>query len=449
MRYRLNTLLCLAAASSALLLIRWRLRLQLPHSTTQAQRATAEEEEEAPCDSAGIKSGIPPYRIYVYELPGEYNRDIAQCFEGNECEKLGSCGYGPLIAQHGNLQVRNTWQFALEVIVHHRMLASPYRTLDINEANAFYLPYYSGLDCLCTRGCSTHSVDGVLQWLKQQQPFQERRQHLMALSKIEREHFSRRCPLLARSEIRDFLLIGIEQESNEVYRRRRRGDVRPLVVAPYPSYGHFSDKRHPHTLSQSRDVFLLLAAGTRRSNPFRAHILQQFPESTTLSPDAFLHGGRTPPGVLWYQTPECRGQHHKYTLAWMQRALFCLQPPGDSPTRKSFYDAVISGCIPVIFKDADVTVRYPFDSHLNYSAFCVEIDASAVRRDRTALDALRELVSQRNIQHMQRDLQTAAACLQYSFPFHHSPNDAFAMILNQIEVRLQNNGSVDVQPLGS
>ena len=34
----------------------------------------------------------------------------------------------------------------------------------------------------------------------------------------------------------------------------------------------------------------------------------------------------------------------------MARSTFCLQPPGDSPTRKGFFDSILLGCIPVIFR---------------------------------------------------------------------------------------------------
>ncbi|GAB4860142.1 hypothetical protein Ancab_011620 [Ancistrocladus abbreviatus] len=32
-----------------------------------------------------------------------------------------------------------------------------------------------------------------------------------------------------------------------------------------------------------------------------------------------------------------------------QESVFCLQPPGDSPTRRSVFDSILVGCIPVFF----------------------------------------------------------------------------------------------------
>ncbi|CAI5500216.1 unnamed protein product [Closterium sp. Naga37s-1] len=39
---------------------------------------------------------------------------------------------------------------------------------------------------------------------------------------------------------------------------------------------------------------------------------------------------------------------------------FCLQPWGDSPTRRSFFDAMLAGCIPVVFSDWSVQRQFPW-----------------------------------------------------------------------------------------
>ena len=65
-------------------------------------------------------------------------------------------------------------------------------------------------------------------------------------------------------------------------------------------------------------------------------------------------------------------------LQWMQNSVFCLQPAGDSATRKSFYDSVICGCIPVLFEILHMPTRvtYPFDTKIDYSKFTVMIPAN-------------------------------------------------------------------------
>lgn len=45
-------------------------------------------------------------------------------------------------------------------------------------------------------------------------------------------------------------------------------------------------------------------------------------------------------------------------LKAMHQSEFCLQPPGDSPTRRSFFDAMLAGCIPVIFSKEAAWSQY-------------------------------------------------------------------------------------------
>lgn len=58
----------------------------------------------------------------------------------------------------------------------------------------------------------------------------------------------------------------------------------------------------------------------------------------------------------------------------MLQASFCLQPPGDTPTRRSTFDGIIAGCIPVFFEDQSARVQYGW--HLReeeFDAFSVTV----------------------------------------------------------------------------
>lgn len=63
----------------------------------------------------------------------------------------------------------------------------------------------------------------------------------------------------------------------------------------------------------------------------------------------------------------------------MLQSTFCLQPPGDTPTRRSTFDAIIAGCIPVFFEEMSAKMQYRW--HLpeeNYSDFSVFIPKEEV-----------------------------------------------------------------------
>jgi hypothetical protein len=135
-----------------------------------------EKEEGEACDGR---------RIYVYDVPAEFNTDLAaECTEvgrgkckaewgclfcgGLENEGLGERIEGNASGGGGggaNASVRlvpasawfRTHQFALEPIVHARMRRYECRTADASRADAFYVPYYVGQDVALSGKC--HAID--------------------------------------------------------------------------------------------------------------------------------------------------------------------------------------------------------------------------------------------------------------------------------------------------
>ncbi|KAL3499534.1 hypothetical protein ACH5RR_038627 [Cinchona calisaya] len=57
----------------------------------------------------------------------------------------------------------------------------------------------------------------------------------------------------------------------------------------------------------------------------------------------------------------------------MLQASFCLQPPGDTPTRRSTFDGILAGCIPVFFEELSAKKQYkwhlPEEKYEEFSVF--------------------------------------------------------------------------------
>uniref|UniRef100_J3N365 Exostosin GT47 domain-containing protein n=1 Tax=Oryza brachyantha TaxID=4533 RepID=J3N365_ORYBR len=63
-----------------------------------------------------------------------------------------------------------------------------------------------------------------------------------------------------------------------------------------------------------------------------------------------------------------------------QSSTFCLQPQGDSYTRKSAFDSMLAGCIPVFFHPGTAYVQYTWHlpkNHADYSVYISEHDPSS------------------------------------------------------------------------
>ncbi|XP_064615461.1 uncharacterized protein LOC135479520 isoform X2 [Liolophura sinensis] len=375
-----------------------------------------------------------PYKIFIYDLPRKFNYDVLECVKKDDCFDLDYCGMGQELFRVGNVSVRNTNQFALEVILHHQLLFSPYRVLDPSEADIFYIPAYTGLSCFCRRQTGTTNtrvlITELFHWLNLQKPYRNGKLHMSALAKIEREQASDRCPLLTFPQARNIVYATIEEEADRSHKHYLNLTGHSVVVVPYPSYGHIVSGSSQLDLSepllsippQDRKVFILLAAGSRKSNPFRVKLMSQFdPKSRTKSSydNFFSRSANEDTDMVFLYTQECQDDHQWTTIPWMQHSVFCLQPPGDSPTRKSFYDAIMAGCIPVLFKDHK-QVNYPFQDVLDYKKFTVTLSYSDIDRKRRLVRDLLERIPQKEIQSKLNAIQKVAAKLQYSLPVESS-----------------------------
>ncbi|KAL4225989.1 hypothetical protein ACF0H5_013976 [Mactra antiquata] len=431
-----------------------------------------DKEEKRQCKPKVDPSNInTTFKFYIYDLPSKFNTDIQRFLTDeprhSSCYNLDYCGMGEELFQidnHGNqanitnhsvLSVRNTQQFALETLIHYKLLHSPYRTLDPKQADMFYIPAYTGLYCLTFKKDSPTFAKSLFEYLEthEAENFNSGKPHFSTLSKIQREQGSDMCPTLKHPATNRVIYFGIEKESNPNWEKTRNIYGTKIIVAPYPAYIHFENSNTDMTLHETyrglknlsmsefhlsvpnlseRNVTLFLAAGTRRSNTFRAQLLDQFSVQTSLHPDQFyMTNTSSNVDQIMLITRECSQDHRMTTIPWMLNSIFCLQPPGDSPTRKSTYDSILSGCIPVFFSERD-PVRYPFQKYLNYDTFSYTIDTKLLH-DKNVYTILKE-IPERKVKELHANLLKVAKWFQYSVPDGDIQwsDDAMTLLLHEL-----------------
>ncbi|XP_062582337.1 uncharacterized protein LOC134244078 [Saccostrea cucullata] len=366
-----------------------------------------------------------PFKIYIYELPPKFNTDIQTglTHKHPECYSFEYCGSGDrLFAIEQGVHVHDSHQFSLEVLIHHQLRFSPYRTLDPNQADYFYIPAYISLQCLLAsypRVKTTISlINELFSYLNAMPYFSGGKPHFSTVGKIEKEMSSKgSCPYLSHPQTRNITFLSIERETK--YSRV----LRKVISVPYPSYIHLTGKsRFPPDfrviVDLQRNVFILLAAGTRRSTPYRNIILDQFTNKTTLSYQEFMKSRQKnfTLNMVMLKTREC-DQRAKYsTIPWMLRSVFCLQPPGDSPTRKSFYDSLLSGCIPVLFPYPDHPSAWAFQNHFNFTEFTITIPYDYMHSQSNSVYDFLSQLSPAYILTLQQQVRRVAQWFQYSIP---------------------------------
>ncbi|KAL1834819.1 hypothetical protein ACET3Z_004470 [Daucus carota] len=326
------------------------------------------------CDGRGV---------YVYDLPPKFNKDlVAQCSDMSPwldfCDFFKNEALGEPILKLGRGWY-NTHQYSLEPIFHSRVLKHPCRVYNQNEAKLFYVPFYGGLDILRWhfKNASPDVKDTLalelVEWLKLQKPWalNSGKDHVFVLGKVSWD-FRRRDDSPWGST---FLNLEEMQNPVKLLIERQPWHVNDIGI-PHPTYFH------PHSdediiswqfkiIQSSRNNLISFAGGARPDSPdsIRSVLINQCTSADTEK--------------CKYQNCSSGGCDQPESIIELFLASeFCLQPPGDSPTRKSVFDSLISGCIPVFFDPFTAYYQYSWhlpEDHGKYSMF---IDQEEVRKSK-------------------------------------------------------------------
>ncbi|KAK8590099.1 hypothetical protein V6N12_024482 [Hibiscus sabdariffa] len=96
----------------------------------------------------------------------------------------------------------------------------------------------------------------------------------------------------------------------------------------------------------------------------------------------------------------------------MRTSIFCLSPAGDTPSSARLFDAVVSGCIPVIISDE---LELPFEGILDYRKIAIFVSSIDAVQPGWLLRYLKG-ISSTQIREMRRNLVEFSRHFVYSSP---------------------------------
>lgn len=326
----------------------------------------------ATCDGRGI---------YVYDLPTKFNKDlVAQCADINPwvnlCKYFSNDAMGEPIQNLGKGWYQ-THQYSLELIFHSRVLNHPCRVHNADEAKLFYVPFYGGLDVLRWhfKNVSNDVKDSLgvelVRWLESQKHWFQKsgNDHVFVLGKISWD-FRRYSDTIWGSR---FLELDEMQNPVKLLIERQPWQVNDIGI-PHPTYFHPQSDNdiiawQDRIIKSNRKHLVSFAGAARPDAPenIRSILINQC-TSTKDQECRFLN----------CNSGSCN-QPESIIQLFMESE-FCLQPPGDSPTRKSVFDSLISGCIPVIFDPFTAYYQYSWHLPQDHNKYSVFIDQEDVRK---------------------------------------------------------------------
>ncbi|KAF3326460.1 xyloglucan galactosyltransferase KATAMARI1 [Carex littledalei] len=403
------------------------------------------QEEQVPAAQASVFDPCTGRYIYVYDLPDRFNFRIIQHCQNlsrtsDVCKHVTNSGLGPKLVDTSSTLPETGWyvtdQFMLEIIFHNSMKQYECLTTDYSKSTAVYIPYYIGLGIMqYLFGYSASQRDALindfLHWLRARPEWAARggRDHFMVIGRVAWDFFrttneSKRWggKFLTLPEAKNMTLLFIETSNmheNE-------------FGIPYPTYFHPSEKSQvvawQEQLRSKTRPWLFSFAGKRHPNgiaTMRDLIMDQCANATRCN----LHECGT-------GTQDCHSPSN--ILGLFMSSIFCLQPPGDSPTRKSTFDSMVAGCIPVFFHPGSAYKQYYWYLPSNFNKYSVYIPEKAVLEGTVRIEDVLLGYSDEQINEMRENILAMIPTLVYKDPRNKSDDirDAFDVTVDGVLRRI-------------
>ncbi|XP_057768910.1 xyloglucan galactosyltransferase XLT2-like [Salvia miltiorrhiza] len=385
--------------------------------------------------------------VYVYDLPAKFNQDLLDHCDDldpwhSRCKAVSNNGLGPRAASAAvpeNLAPAWYWtdMFAGEVLYHSRMLRHECRTTEPESATAFYIPFYAGLavgkylftnytarerDAPCTE---------MLRWVSDQPPWRRSggANHFLMFGRMTWDFRRSRdddwgsgfihMPLMKR-----VLRVGVERDPWD-----------PLEVSvPYPTGFHPRSDRElvqwmEFVRTRNRTSRFTFVGGKREvKGDFRA-ILQNHCRNESDS----------------CRVVDCSGTRcYDGTSEILEAFLasdFCLQPRGDAYTRRSTFDCMLAGSIPVFFWKRSISDQYEWFLGDEPGQFSVFIDRREVRNGTKSIRKVLEGYSRDEVRRKREKLISLMPNFVYSSGEDGTVKDAFHVAIDGVLRRFHNHKS--------
>jgi len=388
---------------------------------------------------ARIDSDCP--RVYVYDLPQLYDYEIpwSELHTANVTQIFGAP------CHDGILDEFDTNQYSLAMIVLWRLATSERcgAVADPHDADLYFVPTWPAAKGLPAwdRACG-HPANAKVKHL----PYLNERtahRHFFIVGKghvvpkrdckywwLRPEGLLARATRFAYSDqygrSHTLASYGPAPFDNASLAKQLAGDrisddggIAPhLFSVPYPAAVHaWGGHSRPWEASEERPILAAYVGGDRNGTfSYLRPKIASICEASDACESSAPHDGSRVCGVRC--VPGLRRT--------MMRATFCLQPGGDSPYRKSVFDAALAGCIPVVFSQQLARVA-PWQRG-NFPEHFVVLNGAAVQRGE--IDVMRTLagIPQTKIAELRRNLAGVAPMLQYSID-DSVRNDAFEALL--------------------
>ncbi|EPS66093.1 exostosin family protein-like protein [Genlisea aurea] len=341
----------------------------------------------------GGASFLSPVRVYVYNMPSKFTYDLLWLFRNTYKETSNLTSNGSpvhrLIEQHSI----DYWLWAdLIAPEKERLLRNVVRVQKQEEADLFYIPFFTTISffLLEKQQCKALYRE-ALKWVMDQPAWKRSggRDHILPVHHPWSFKSVRKFMKNAIWLLPDMDSTGNWYKPGQVYLEKD-------LILPYVANVDLCDSK---CLSDAKRSTLLFFRGRLKRNAggkIRAKLVAELSGADGVSIEEGTSG----------ETGKAAAQNG------MQTSIFCLNPAGDTPSSARLFDAIVSGCIPVIVSDE---LELPFEGILDYRKIALFVSSSDAMQPGWLVSYLRG-ISATEIKEKQINLAKYAKHFTYSHP---------------------------------
>ncbi|KAB2071666.1 hypothetical protein ES319_A08G238300v1 [Gossypium barbadense] len=336
-----------------------------------------------------------PVRVYVYEMPSKFTYDLLWLFRNTYRETSNLTSNGSpvhrLIEQHSI----DYWLWAdLIAPESERLLKNVVRVVKQEEADLFYVPFFTTISffLLEKQQCKALYRE-ALKWVTDQPAWKrsEGRDHIFPIH----HPWSFKS---VRRYVKNAIWLLPDMDSTGNWYKPGQVSLEKDLILPYVPNVDLCDAKCLLE-SESKRTALLFFRGRLKRNA-GGKIRAKIGAELTGAKDVVIEEGTAGEGG---KAAAQKG---------MRRSIFCLSPAGDTPSSARLFDAIVSGCIPVIISDE---LELPFEGILDYRKMAVFISSTDAVQPGWILRYLTS-ISSTQIREMRRNLAEYSRHFVYSNP---------------------------------